>query len=533
MEEKVGDIPSMSGKAKIDWLKVGIAAGIVLAVILGIIWVMSISKSSALSTGDLASFEYSINSADGKVIYANTSQIKVGEISDFFGFASDKVDKALVNASIGKDIKIILSPEESFGAYDESKIIVQSRVSTLGNTSINEINRTFEIPSSAFKSEFGEDAVLNKVYTANLVMQKVIAVSNDSIKLSYENKAGDKIPRDTVGLMYTEIVEVTADKLKIRLGANEKNLSTQTGDYEIKISGIYITSKWTPEVGKEVSDGYSSFMVKSVNETSVVLDANSPYSVQNITLTIKALKIVTKSRPAVITNSDTCYGKYGISSKDIVFVHASWCPHCQKMKPIVQELTDSGELIFSLEEQDANFQAVVDCLGGFDGYPTFICAGSQEKKAGEMTKEELQAFAQSCSLGTSTAPEGIKTTGTTDAKYLITDQEICKENGKPIVYFFGADFCPHCRWEHPIFNETLIQFKDYVSLHDNMGTQNDYDIFAKFNPEGTIPTVVLGCKYMRVGTTGQEDAAGEAIEKAALTKLLCELTGNKPADACK
>ena len=58
------------------------------------------------------------------------------------------------------------------------------------------------------------------------------------------------------------------------------------------------------------------------------------------------------------------------------------------------------------------------------------------------------------------------------------------------------------------------------------------DIFQKYIDinGGGIPFIVLGCKYVRVGSG---ERAGEEAEKAALTELICELTGGQPVGVCQ
>jgi len=110
----------------------------------------------------------------------------------------------------------------------------------------------------------------------------------------------------------------------------------------------------------------------------------------------------------------------------------------------------------------------------------------------------------------------------------VVGAEVCKENDKPIVYFFGSATCPHCTWEKPIVQEIVAKFGDKISYHENVDTQTDNDIFSRYST-GSIPTIVLGCKYYRVGSG---EAAGEDSEKQTLTKLICDLTGNQPSGAC-
>ncbi|MCK9446012.1 thioredoxin family protein [bacterium] len=108
------------------------------------------------------------------------------------------------------------------------------------------------------------------------------------------------------------------------------------------------------------------------------------------------------------------------------------------------------------------------------------------------------------------------------------DTEVCKENDKPIVYFFGSTTCPHCTWEKPILQSVVSQFGDAISYHENIDTDKDQDIFSKYST-GSIPTLVIGCKYYRVGSG---EPAGEASEKESLKKVICRATGNLPASVC-
>ena len=108
------------------------------------------------------------------------------------------------------------------------------------------------------------------------------------------------------------------------------------------------------------------------------------------------------------------------------------------------------------------------------------------------------------------------------------DTEICTENEKPIIYLFSSANCPHCSWEKPILQSVVDQFGDAVSYHENTDTEKDYDVFSKYS-NGSVPTLVIGCKYYRIGSG---EAAGEASEKESLKKVICMVTGNQPASVC-
>jgi len=111
----------------------------------------------------------------------------------------------------------------------------------------------------------------------------------------------------------------------------------------------------------------------------------------------------------------------------------------------------------------------------------------------------------------------------------IVGADICSEDGKPIIYFFGSVSCPHCVWEKPVLQEVVERFGDKVSYHENIDTDKDREIFEKYS-SGSFPTLVLGCRYYRLGSGENE---GEEKEKEALTKLICSLTENQPEGVCK
>ena len=124
-----------------------------------------------------------------------------------------------------------------------------------------------------------------------------------------------------------------------------------------------------------------------------------------------------------------------------------------------------------------------------------------------------------------TAKEVSKASG----NFSVSSDEVCKENEKPIVYFFGSQSCPHCTWEHPIVEEVAGKFAGYISFHNNMDSEADMEVFQKYSTGG-IPTLVLGCQYYRVGSG---ETAGEEQEIKDLTGLICELTNNQPAEICQ
>lgn len=121
---------------------------------------------------------------------------------------------------------------------------------------------------------------------------------------------------------------------------------------------------------------------------------------------------------------------------------------------------------------------------------------------------------------------------TTLGNFLVTEDELCQEEEKPMVYLFGSGRCPHCTWEHPIFEKVTAKFGDLLSVHDNMDKQGaDQEVWEQYSEinQGAIPFMILGCRYVRLGSG---ERVGEVAEEENLTALICKLTGGQPEKVC-
>ncbi|MDD2731706.1 MAG: thioredoxin family protein [Candidatus Pacebacteria bacterium] len=205
---------------------------------------------------------------------------------------------------------------------------------------------------------------------------------------------------------------------------------------------------------------------------------------------------------------------------------------------ITQSCSLSGEQLLGALSTDEASQKVIDFINeNLNGMATASLVSIEEKSGLYMMKIKLsdnqgnmQEEEAYLSLdGKLLFPSVIKLAEIIVGDFSVSEEEVCLENGKPIAYFFGSNSCPHCAWEHPIFQKVMEKFKDQISFHDNMEGQGDQDILYKFNPQGGIPTMVLGCKYYKIGS-GEKD--GEETETKNLTAVVCKLTGNKPEAVC-
>lgn len=220
----------------------------------------------------------------------------------------------------------------------------------------------------------------------------------------------------------------------------------------------------------------------------------------------------------------------------IGFLVAATIAYTNFLKPSDQvevlSLEEAGEKVISFINdnvlQDQATASLVETLEK-DGLYEVKFEVEGEKVDWYITKNGTFIFPQVIDLNEfESTPEPAEETGKTTGNFSVSNDEICLEDGKPIVYFFGSVSCPHCVWEHPIVEETASKFEGYISFHNNMDTDADMDVFSKYST-GAIPTIVLGCKYYRMGSGENAGAEQEALD---LTQLICDLTNNQPSEVC-
>ncbi len=108
------------------------------------------------------------------------------------------------------------------------------------------------------------------------------------------------------------------------------------------------------------------------------------------------------------------------------------------------------------------------------------------------------------------------------------DNEVCMEDGKPILYYFGSTTCPYCQWQEPVMDAVAESFGDSIAFKSRVDSDEDQDIFFRYS-EGGVPLVVVGCKYSRVGAGTNW---GEEEDHDFISALNCKLTNNQPSEVC-
>lgn len=114
----------------------------------------------------------------------------------------------------------------------------------------------------------------------------------------------------------------------------------------------------------------------------------------------------------------------------------------------------------------------------------------------------------------------------------------CEVNGKPVIRMFSTTWCPHCKWIKSTFDSVVKEYEDRIvahhwevdinddtltQMHEGYIPRQELDVFRRFNPRGSVPTFVFGCKYYRIGNAyeTENDLSAEAAEfRAVIEELL-------------
>ncbi len=123
------------------------------------------------------------------------------------------------------------------------------------------------------------------------------------------------------------------------------------------------------------------------------------------------------------------------------------------------------------------------------------------------------------------------------------NDQVCYSDGKPAIRLFSTTWCPHCKWIKGTFNKVAKEYAEAGKIsayHWVLDTGDDeltegikesiippeeMGIFKRYNPDGSIPTFVFGCRYIRIGNgyEAQNNLKAEEAEfRAVIDKILLE-----------
>ena len=180
---------------------------------------------------------------------------------------------------------------------------------------------------------------------------------------------------------------------------------------------------------------------------------------------------------------------------------------------------------------------------GVSGTPTFFVGGENGWKViGAQPYSAFEDPIVKALAGEFPAPppEEGESIGTFDS--ILLDEGICTEDGKPVVRLFTTTWCPHCTWVGPTYDDVVGEYIEEgkiagyhweVDTGDNTLTdevetevpESELAVYQQFNPRGSIPTFVFGCKYFRIGTgyEREDNLTAEAEDfRAVMDALIAE-----------
>jgi len=131
----------------------------------------------------------------------------------------------------------------------------------------------------------------------------------------------------------------------------------------------------------------------------------------------------------VIELTDSNFNKQVLDSKDVWLVefYAPWCGHCQRLKPIYEEVATELKGKVKVAALDATENQVQANKYGVKGFPTIkvFVNGEPEDYNGGRTKEELVQFAMAKLDENAPAPEVIQITNEKDLKENCESKQLC------------------------------------------------------------------------------------------------------------
>ena len=132
--------------------------------------------------------------------------------------------------------------------------------------------------------------------------------------------------------------------------------------------------------------------------------------------------------------------------------------------------------------------------------------------------ESIAGFAYR-DLTTNKVQKTIEVVGSFFREFKKTTEQMCYENGKPVVYFFSEN-----PWETEVMNRAMLPFSGKVVFYSN----TNYGIFSDY-PGSSETKTIFGCTYYR---DGLPEEFNEEREIETLSVMACVITGGAPSEVC-
>ncbi|MCB9358722.1 SurA N-terminal domain-containing protein [Candidatus Woesearchaeota archaeon] len=379
----------------------------------------------------------------------------------------------------------------------------------------------------------------SKAGTKNTSHDKKASTPEKSVEKPSAKETSKKKENNYLGATVIAVIVIAA-LLFIIFGIGKSSVGS--ADVAAKVGNQVITNEQLDAEYANLPDGYKSFVTKTDYLESVLI----PQTILEI-----------KSAYVSDDKVDAIYQDYlkstNLTEEQIIDLLANQGMDLEKFKKLIKIQIHLNETLYSnIEVTEEELKEFYDAQK--DAYPSddvpsyeemhddleqfLIGQKSQEAQIAyvDQLKEEMNVEILYKEGSDSGDEIGLSPTdGTFDA----TGDETCMEDGKPVIRMFSTSTCPHCNWIKDTFDATVKEYVDngdIVAYHwqldkkDDLLTpevegvlpQDEIAIYQKYNPEGSVPTFVFGCKYLRIGT-GYESQDDLASEEAEFRKLIDEL----------
>jgi len=430
---------SKKKKEKINNYVILAVVGIVILCVIGAIWYFNINKDLPK---DVAAT-------------VNGESITISNINEQYDAVSEEYKQIitkdmLLNQSINELLLLQeAKKQEIFVTAEKLSEVMDNLIAQSGipkedfNKTLEEQNLTMDFLEDYYRKQLTINELLNKT-----VLSKII-VSSSEVKEYYENNKNEFVAPEQVRARHIlvnsseeaeEILEELnrgADFIELAKNKSVGPSASQGGDlgyftigqmvkefedavFALEVEEISPIVKTQfgyhiiklldkkPETVAKLEDAMEEIeaKLKQEKQNTVVTDyIDMLRDKSNIKISKEEFseekKISSVSKSAPITASavdDECITKYDITKDEIIFVYSDSCPHCAKMKPLVNDLEDEGYNFYWATGSDSNsYEMLNDCFSDvMKGYvPQFICPNGAEH-TGEMSIENLKAFADKC-----------------------------------------------------------------------------------------------------------------------------------------
>jgi len=113
-------------------------------------------------------------------------------------------------------------------------------------------------------------------------------------------------------------------------------------------------------------------------------------------------------------------------------------------------------------------------------------------------------------------PAQVLYSGTSVQGYVESDQQLCLKSGKPLVMIFGKQDHTWTQNALHVVEDALSTVLDKVAvetLYMGSMSKNRQAVFEAFNPTQSYPTVLVACKYMKIGMSSRSESDVNALKE--------------------